>query len=480
MSSANPMHAFFQFAALFVFSASLSAQMLKPAPEDQARAREIFQQLIEIDTTHEHGSTTRAAEAMRARFLAAGFPEADLLIDGPVDVRKNLLIRYRGKPGSDLKPILFLCHLDVVEALRSDWTVNPFVFLEKDGFFWGRGTQDMKDGDAAVVAALLRMRAEHYVPDRDIVVALTADEEGGSDNGVKWLLGHHADWMQAAFAINPDTGGVQGDKGKIVAIGVGATEKLYFDFHLTAKNRGGHSSVPRPDNAIYELAHALVKIEESPFPVELNTVTRDYFAERAKQESPENSTAMRALLANPQEAAAAAQLSKNAGFNSTLRTTCVATELRGGHAENALPQTAEANVNCRILPGHSAREVREELVKKIRDPGVEIEFGDMKGKTPSHDPEDKALPPPPLDPVVFGALHRTTEQFWNGLEILPRMGTGATDSIYTMAAGIPSYGISGFQIDEGRAHGRDERLAVASFDTGAEFMYRFIVELTKN
>ncbi len=478
MRSANPMRAFSQSVALLVVSASLYAQVLKPAPEDQTRAREVFRQLIEIDTTHEHGSTTKAAEAMRVRLLAAGFAESDLLLDGPVDVRKNLLIRYKGKPGSSLKPILFLCHLDVVEALRSDWTVDPFVFLEKDGFFWGRGTQDMKDGDAAVVAALLRMKASHYVPDRDIVVALTADEEGGGDNGVKWLLEHHGDRLQAAFAINPDTGGVQGEKGKVVAIGVGATEKLYFDFHLTAKNRGGHSSVPRPDNAIYELAHALTKIEQTPFPVELNTVTRDYFSERAKQETPEVAAAMRALLANPKDEAAAAQLSKNPGFNSTLRTTCVATELRGGHAENALPQTAEANVNCRILPGHSAREVREDLVKRMGDPGVEIEFGDMKGKTPSHDPDDKSLPPPPLDPVVFGALQRTTDHFWKGIEILPRMGTGATDSIYTMAAGIPSYGISGFQIDEGRAHGRDERLSVASFDTGAEFMYRLMVELT--
>lgn len=458
--------------------AAAPAQTMTPTSQDQTRAREVFRQLIEIDTTHDHGSTTKAAEAMQARFLSGGFAAGDMLLDGPVAERKNLLVRYRGKMSSTLKPILFLCHLDVVEALRSDWTVNPFVFLERDGYFWGRGTQDMKDSDAAVVAAFLRMRAESYVPDRDVVLALTADEEGGEDNGVKWLLAHHREWMQAAFVINPDSGGVQGEKGKALAVGVGATEKLYFDFHFTAKNRGGHSSVPRLDNAIYELAHALTKIEQSPFPVELNAVTRQYFLDRAAQETPENAAAMRALVSNPADAIAAALLSKNAGFNSTLRTTCVATELRGGHAENALPQTAEANMNCRILPGHSAREVREELKKMVNDPELTIDFGDMKGKTPSHDPDDKALPPPPPDQVVFGALHRTTEMFWPGLPILSRMGTGASDSIYTMAAGIPSYGISGFQIDEGRAHGRDERIGITAFDTGAEFMYRFLREMT--
>lgn len=466
-------------ATLLLAASTLTAQTLTPMAEDRQRARDIFRELVGIDTTHEHGSVTKAAEAMRARFLAAGFSEQDMHLEGPNELRKNLVVRYRGQQGSTLKPVLVICHLDVVEALRSDWTTDPFTLVEKDGYFQGRGTQDMKSDDAAVVAALLRMKKENFSPARDIVVALTADEESGGDNGVKWLIANHRDWIDAAFVINPDTGGVTGEKGKAVSVSVGATEKLYYDFTFKATNRGGHSSVPRADNAIYQLAHALERLEAFAFPVELNEVTRKSLQERAERGEPEIAPAIRALLADPHNASAATVLSKNANLNATIRTTCVATQLHGGHAENALPQTAEANINCRILPGHSAREVREQLTRVVNDPGIDIRFGDLSGQSPSHSPDDKALPPPPLDPIVFGALRRTVDQFYPGIPIQPHMGTGATDSIYTMAAGIPSYGISGFMIDEGRAHGRDERLRIEAFDTGAEFLYRYLVEVSK-
>jgi acetylornithine deacetylase/succinyl-diaminopimelate desuccinylase-like protein len=309
-------------------------------------SRDIFRELIEINTTDSAGSTTLAAEAMATRLKAAGFPAADIQVLGPTDRKGNLVARLRGR--GVRKPVLILGHLDVVEARRSDWTTDPFRFVEKDGYFYGRGTQDMKVDDAILVTTFIRLHREGYRPDRDLILALTADEEGGKSNGVEWLLKNHRDLVDAEFVLNADPGGVTTVKGKPVNVDLEASEKQYADFEVTSLNPGGHSSMPTPENPIYHLAEALTRLEHSPFPVELNAVTRTYFERRAPLESAQTKADMNAILLTPPDAAAVARLSSDPRYNSMLRTTCVATRLNAGHANNALPQTAQAIVNCRL------------------------------------------------------------------------------------------------------------------------------------
>jgi acetylornithine deacetylase/succinyl-diaminopimelate desuccinylase-like protein len=301
-------------------------------------ARDILQELIEINTTDSVGSTTLAAKAMAKRFKAAGFADADMTIAGPNDRKGNLVVRLRGKAGSKLKPILIIAHTDVVEAKREDWTTDPFAFVEKDGYFYGRGTQDMKGSDAIVVADLIRLKKEGFVPDRDIILALTADEENGKSNGVEWLLKNKRELVDAEYVLNPDSGQVHTEKPLTVEFE--ATEKLYADYQLMATNAGGHSSLPVADNAIYHVANALTALQHYSFPTELNAVTRGYFEAMAKIESGQTAADMRAVLQTPPDPKAVERLSKDARYNSTLRTTCVATMLAGGHAPNALPQRA--------------------------------------------------------------------------------------------------------------------------------------------
>jgi acetylornithine deacetylase/succinyl-diaminopimelate desuccinylase-like protein len=443
-------------------------------------ARDVFKQLIEINTTDSVGNVTTAADSMRKRLLEAGFDEKDVVVLGPNDRKGNMVARYRGKAGSTKKPVLIVGHIDVVEAKREDWTTDPFVFTEKGGYFYGRGTQDMKDSAAALVVSFLRMKREGFVPDRDIILALTADEEGGSSNGVSWLLKNHRDLIDAGFALNPDAGGLNTAKGKPVSLGVEATEKLYADFRLTVTNPGGHSSLPTKDNAIYHLAAALGKLQAYKFPMELNSVTRGYFQAMAKLETGQKAADLRAVLKTPPDAAAAARLSEDPLANSTLRTTCVATMVNAGHAPNALPQRAEANVNCRIFPGHTPAEIRAQLVKVFADPKVEVQLLNSAQKPSDDALDEKSVTPPPLNEEVFGALRTVVGKMWTGLPIIPQMETGATDSKYTMAAGIPSYGFCGMGIDEDdvRAHGRDERIGVESYYTGVEFQYRYLKTLT--
>ena len=461
-----------------VVAAAAGAQQQDAATRELAR--DVFKQLIEINTTDSVGNVTTAAEAMRKRLLDAGFDEKDVVVLGPNDRKGNLVARYRGKAGSTKKPVLIIGHIDVVEAKREDWTTDPFVFTEKDGYFYGRGTQDMKDSAAALVVSFIRMKREGYVPDRDIILALTADEEGGSSNGVSWLLKNHRDLIDAGFALNPDAGGLNTAKGKPVSLGVEATEKLYADFRLTVTNPGGHSSLPTKDNAIYHLAAALEKLQAYRFPVELNSVTRGYFQAMAKLETGQKAADLRAVLKTPLDAAAAARLSEDPLANSTLRTTCVATMVNAGHAPNALPQRAEANVNCRIFPGHTPAEIRAQLVKVFADPKVEVQLLNSAQKPSDDALNEKSVTPPPLNDEVFGALHAVAGKMWPGLPIIPQMETGATDSKYTMAAGIPSYGFCGMGIDEDdvRAHGRDERIGVESYYTGVEFQYQYLKMLT--
>jgi acetylornithine deacetylase/succinyl-diaminopimelate desuccinylase-like protein len=446
----------------------------------RAVAHDIFKELIEINTSDSIGSTTLAAQAMAKRLLAAGFPAADVVVIGPNDRKGNMVARYRGKAGSKLRPILIIGHTDVVEARREDWTTDPFKFVEQEGYFYGRGTQDMKDADAIAVADFIRLKKEGFVPNRDIILALTADEEGGKSNGVNWLLQNHHDLIDAEFALNPDSGGVSTDHGKPLAVEFEATEKLYADYQLLAVNPGGHSSLPKPDNAIYHVADALGVLEKSPFPFELNAVTREYFRQMAQIETGQNAADMRAILATPADPAAIKRLSQDARYNSTMRTTCVATMLSGGHAPNALPQRAEANVNCRIFPGHSQEEIRLQLIQLFNDPKLSIRYRSDAGEVMDHGSDRKSMVPPPLRTDVMESLRGVAAKLWPGAPVLPIMETGASDSIYTMNGGIPSYGISGVAIDRDdlRMHGKDERVKVESYYTGVEFYYQFLKALT--
>lgn len=443
-------------------------------------ARDIFKQLIEINTTDSSGSTTLAANAMKQRLSDAGFAADDLQVLGPNDRKGNLVVRYRGA-NTGRKPFLIICHLDVVEAKREDWTTDPFQFIEKDGYFYGRGTQDVKSGDAVLVTDLIRFKKEGYRPDRDIIVALTADEEGGTSNGVDWLLKNHRDLIDAEFVLNPDAGGVELDNGKVVAVDVEATEKLYADFQVTARNPGGHSSLPTPDNAIYHVADALERLQHYQFPFELNNVTRPSFEAMSKIEKGQTASDMRAILTTPPDPQAIDRLSSQPRYNAMVRTTCVATRLSGGHANNALPQTAQAIVNCRILPGHSPEQVRQDLIRVFADPKVDVEYIDSATeKVLPTAPDKVSFTPPPLRPEVMNPLKQVAAEMWPGAPVIPIMETGASDSIYTMAAGIPSYGVSGIAIDvnDVRAHGKDERLRVSSYYDGVEFYYRYMKALT--
>jgi acetylornithine deacetylase/succinyl-diaminopimelate desuccinylase-like protein len=364
----------------------------------------------------------------------------------------------------------------VVEALRSDWHTDPFVFTEKDGYWYGRGTLDMKGNDAIAVADLIRLYKSGYKPTRDIYLALTADEEGGKFNGASWLLKNRPELQKAAFVLNPDAGGISLENGKATAIQVEATEKIYADFELTAANRGGHSSLPRPDNAIYELTAALDKLAHYQFPFELNNVTRASFAAYAKTATPEVARDILAILTPTPDLAAIERLSKNPDYNSNLHTTCVATRLSAGHANNALPQRAQANVNCRILPGHTPEEVRQQLLALFNDTGLRIRYISDAGEGFVVAPDRKSIAPPPPIPEVFDPLTAIATKIWPGAPVVPVMENGASDSIYAAEYGVPSYGFSAIATtaEDERAHGQDERMPIDSYWKGLDFYYDFL------
>jgi acetylornithine deacetylase/succinyl-diaminopimelate desuccinylase-like protein len=457
--------------ALAATAAPLAGQTQALEPH-QRLAREVYQELVEINTADSVGSVTQAAEAMAARFRAAGFPESDVqvLVPPGKPTKGNLVVRYRGR-GSG-RPILLLAHLDVVAALRSDWTLDPFVLTERDGYFYGRGTSDDKAMASIFVANLLRDKQAGWVPDRDVILALTADEEGGEANGVEWLIAEHRDLIDAAFAINEGGGGALHD-GKPAYNTVQAAEKVPVNFTLTVTNRGGHSSVPRPDNAIFQLAAGLTRLSRYAFPVQLNEVSRAYFSRTAALEAPEVAAAMRAIVRNPKDLAAARRLSVNPRYNSMLRTTCTATRLSGGHAYNALPQTATANINCRIVPTQTPDDVRATLAQVLGDTGIAI-----SETVPIH--ETSGAAPSPLSPELMKPVTEITHTlFGANVLVVPVMSTGATDGRFLRAAGIPTYGVSGIFADPGdiRAHGRDERLLVRSFYDGQEFLHQLVARL---
>ena len=446
-----------------------------------ALAHDIFKQLIEINTTDSVGNITTAAQALAQRFLAAGFPAADVLVAGPEERKKNLVVRLRGSGRQ--RPVLLIGHLDVVEARSEDWSTDPFKLIEKDGYFYGRGTLDMKSGDAIMAAALLRLKQEGYRGTRDLILALTADEENGCCNGVEWLTRNHRDLIDAEFVLNHD--GLVGysitsEHGVPEEFALSATEKMYADYQLAVTNRGGHSSLPRPDNAIYQLAQGLLRISQYSFPFELNEITRAYFERMAGARSGQVAADMRAITRSPADAQAIARLALEPELNSLMRTTCVATRLDGGHANNALPQRAQAVVNCRILPGHSKEEVRKELMQVVNDPQIAVRYVTEDGALADTAPEQRSLPPSPLLPQVLGPLQKTVAALWPGLPVVPFMNAGATDGIFTRAAGLPTYGVAGIAVDRGdvRAHGRDERVRVSSFYRGNEFFYRYLKSIT--
>lgn len=434
----------------------------------QQLARDLLKELIEINTTHSSGDNTAAAQAMADRLLAAGFPADDIHVLAPVERKGNLVVRYRGRD-TGRKPLLLLAHIDVVEADAKDWTLPPFTFVEQDGYYYGRGTTDDKDEAAIYVANLIRMKETGFQPDRDIIVALTADEEGGPNNGVKWLLENHRELIDAEYALNEGGGGILKD-GRHIANNVQASEKVYQSFTLEVTNPGGHSSLPVRDNAIYHLADALIRIRNHDFPVSLNEVTREFFERSADIAEGELADAMRGVLQSPPDPAAVAWFSVKPFYNSRLRTTCVATRLDAGHAENALPQRARATVNCRVLPGESIDAVHNTLVTVIGNSKVSV--------TPVA--SATLSPPSPLTPEVLGAIETVTEQMWPGVPVIPTMSTGATDGLYLRNAGIPVYGVSGLfgEIDDVRAHGQNERILVDSFFDGQEFLYRLATRLS--
>ncbi|HEY1987275.1 MAG TPA: M20/M25/M40 family metallo-hydrolase [Terracidiphilus sp.] len=481
----SPRAFFIAFVLSLLFLAQVSAAQagIVPASKtDRAEARDIFKQLIEINTTDTpQGNVTTGAEAMEKRFLDAGFAREDVLLLGPDAHKQNLVVRLRGGGPATEKPILYLCHMDVVQALRTDWHTDPFQFVEKGGYYYGRGTQDMKDSDAALVATFIRLHREGYKPKRDLLLALTADEEGGKFNGAAWLVQQHRDLVDAAYVINPDSGGVELDHGRSVVADVEATEKVYADFQVTASNPGGHSSRPRPDNAIYELTTALNKLAAYTFPFEMNAITRTYFQNLAGQETGQAAEDIHAILATPPDPAAAARLSAEPSFNSNFRTTCVATRLSGGHANNALPQTAQANVNCRIFPGHSPEEIRQQLISVFDDSKLNVKYVSDAGQVSDVAPDRKAMSPPEPIKEVFEPLTRLTQAIWPGTAVTPVMENGASDSIYFAQAGIPCYGYSAIALerDDDRAHGQDERLPVESYWKSLDFFYAFTKELGK-
>lgn len=446
--------------SLALWPAALRAQT---AP-DEREARAIFAELIAINSTHDHGGTTRAARAVARRLLAAGFPARDVVITGPHPLRMNLVARLRGTGAR--KPILLLAHLDVVEARREDWSLDPFVLTEKDGYFYGRGTSDIKDMAAIFAQTLMRLKRERAPLDRDVILALTADEEGGGDNGVQWLLEKRRPLIDAAYVINGDGGDPWMRDGQVYARNVQAAEKVYMDLRLEVHNPGGHSSMPIDDNAIYRLSAALSRIAAYVFPARLNEITRAYFTRAAAFENDTIAPRMR-MVGEAGDTTAMRRLSAGSvWFNAVLRTTCVATRLEGGHANNALPQLAAANVNCRMLPDEKPEDVIETIRGLVADSAVQVTK--VSEPVPS--------PPSPLVPEVLEPVDSITAAMWPGAAVIPSMETGATDGLYLRNAGIPVYGVSGvpLEVDDMRAHGKDERIKVEAFYQGLEFTHRLV------
>jgi acetylornithine deacetylase/succinyl-diaminopimelate desuccinylase-like protein len=455
-------------ALAMVLGAAAFLAHAQPLAPHQQLAKDIYKELMEINTVTATGDTLKAAEAMAARLKAAGFPDADVKVLSPAPRKGNLVARLRGTGAR--KPILLLAHTDVVEARREDWTEDPFKLVEKDGYFYGRGSGDNKFMAAAFVANLIRYKQEGFKPDRDIIVALETDEEilDANQMGIQWLLKNHRALIDAEYALNEGAGlGLK--NGKPLRNGIQTSEKVSFSYRLEVKNPGGHSAVPSRDNAIYHLAQGLARLSQFDFPVKLNETTRAFFERSAALEEPQLGADMRSIASTQPDPAAVARLSAILPYNAIMRTTCVATMLEGGHAVNALPQTARASVNCRILPGEPVEEVQRTLVRVLADERISV--------TPVGTPVPS--PPSPLNPEIMREVEKLTAEFWPGIPVIPTMLAAATDGSYLRNAGIPTYGHSGRggEITENRAHGKDERIPVKSFFEGSEYLYRLVKAL---
>ena len=436
----------------------------------QRLARDIYKELVEINTVTATGDTAKAAEAMAARLRTAGFPADDVRVFSPAPRKGNLVARLRGSGAK--KPIMLLAHIDVVEARREDWSMDPFKLIEQDGYFYGRGTSDDKFMAVAFVANLIRYRQEGYKPSRDLLVVLSTDEEIGDANkvGIRWLLSNQRALIDAEFALN-EGAGVGLKNGKPLRNGLQTAEKVPINYRLEVKNAGGHSSLPAKENAIYRLAEGLGRLSKFDFPVKLNETTRLWFERSAASEGSQRAADMKAVAAGRADAAALARLSTSTAYNAMLRTTCVATMLEGGHASNALPQSARAVVNCRVLPGEPIEEVDKALRGALADEQISVtRLGEFV-----------ASPPSPLRPDIVQPIEKLTAEFWPGISVIPSMSTGATDGRFLRNAGIPTYGHSGLanDVDDVRIHGRDERVAMKAFDDGLEYLYRLVKALSQ-
>lgn len=454
--------------SLLVAGATAATLLAQQTQDEHKLAHDIYKQLIETNTTESVGNMTTAANEIAERLRAAGFPASDVTVLGPDARHGNVVARIHGSGAR--KPILFIAHLDVVEANRADWSLDPFKLTEQDDFFYGRGTSDIKDGDAILTANFIRLKEEGYKPDRDLILALTSDEEGGDFNGITWLLEHHRNLIDAEYCINTDGGDFQLKDGKPLLTSIQTSEKLYADYELKVFNKGGHSSLPSPDNAIYHLAGGLVRLSHYQFPVEFNETTRTFFERMSKIEQGTLASELAGAAKNPPDAADIKTLSESPYYNALLRTTCVATRLSGGHANNALPQDASAIVNCRIFPGGTQEATEETLAKVLDDPQIKV-----TAVAPPH-----TSPASPLRKDVLEADEKVVGEMWPGTPVIPTMETGATDGYRLRDAGIPTYGISGVFIDmnDVRAHGRDERILQSSFYEGVDFFYKFMKELS--
>jgi acetylornithine deacetylase/succinyl-diaminopimelate desuccinylase-like protein len=455
------------FAALIAAApAPLRAEALSP---QQQLAFDVYKELVEIDTTTATGDTKQAAEAMAARLRAGGFAEADVQVFSPAPRKGNLVARLRGSGAR--KPILLLAHLDVVPANREDWSVDPFKLTEQDGYYYARGSGDDKFMAAAFVTNLIRYKQEGYKPDRDIILALETDEEILDANalGIQWLLKNHRDLIDAEFALN-EGGGVGLKDGKAIRNTIQTTEKVSLSYRFDVKNRGGHSSIPVKDNAIYHLAGGLVRLSNFSFPLKFNETTRAYFERIAQLETEQTAADIRSVLSDNPDPSALSRLSANPGYNAQLRTTCVATMLEGGQAINALPQLATARVNCRIMPGENVDEVKATLERVLADDQIAVtQMGNPVLSAPSA-----------LNEEIMGKVEKLSQEFWSGAVVLPVMSAGATDGSYLRNAGIPTYGHSGLagDINDFRAHGKDERVLIKSFYEGDEYLYRLVKMLS--
>jgi acetylornithine deacetylase/succinyl-diaminopimelate desuccinylase-like protein len=449
----------------------MAALMLSGAPAAAAPpanlklAYDTLGTLIAIDTVEPAGSAT-AADALAKRFRSAGFPAADVQVLAPPQhpEKANLVVRLAGRGKG---AVIWTAHLDVVAAEARDWSVPPFALTEKNGWLYGRGVGDMKGEAAAMTAALIRLKQEGHRPDRDIVAMFSADEEAaGHQNGVRWLLSSHPELFRQALVINPDAGGGGFKDGVKLFYAVQTAEKLYATFNVAASGKGGHSSRPEPDNSIYRLGAALSRLAGLKFPVRLNATTRSFLKDGAARESGVKRQDMLALAADPTAASAAERLSAYPEINALLRTTCVATLLKGGEAENALPRHAEATIQCRLLPGERIEDVEHALAATVGDPGVRVAVA----KAPLAAPE--TVP----DPAVIGVIRRTVQGLWPGTPLVARMDAGGSDAVFTRAAGIPTYGAASifYEADDSRHHAPDERISRAAFEDGVEFTYRLM------